>query len=124
MTISSVSKRVSYDCSMTCHFLVYQLNIHIFKVTCSFFISFGLLAGSSWMYVFIRPVGPYENSPCEPAAPVTHAHQIRSVNMQLTTRSEIIFFSLSTRWCPKQILLIITKMHFYWKTHSIKGYEM
>ena len=58
MTISSVSKRVSYDCSMTCHFLVYQLNIHIFKVTCSFFISFGLLAGSSGMYVFIRPVGP------------------------------------------------------------------
>ena len=37
MTISSVSRRVSYDCSMTCHFLVYQLNIHIFKVTCSFF---------------------------------------------------------------------------------------
>ena len=58
MTTSLVSKRVSHDCSMTCHFLVHQPNIYIFKVTCSFFISFGLLAGSSWMYVFIRPVGP------------------------------------------------------------------
>ena len=50
MTTSSVSKRVSHDCSMTCHFSVHQPNIHIFKVTCCVFISFGLLAGSSWMY--------------------------------------------------------------------------
>ena len=104
MTISSVSKRVSYDCSMTCHFLVYQLNIHIFKVTCSFFISFSLysywLARAGCMYSLDRLALkkiPHANRPPQLPMLIKYGQLI----CQLTTRSEIIFFFVEHKIVPQ-----------------------